>query len=162
MKKWTFILIVIAVIWMGIILLFSSRQSNETTIDSHKIVITVGHILHADFDEWSQEDIDAYVAKMNYPIRKLAHLTEYTILGILLCIAVIAFMEKPKPFSFMIPWTIGTLYAVTDEVHQLFVSGRDGKITDVLLDSIGVLLGTMIVHGIALLIFKRHEKNVNI
>ncbi|MBO5238190.1 MAG: VanZ family protein [Lachnospiraceae bacterium] len=157
MKKWTFILIVIAVLWMCVILILSSRQSNETTIDSHKIVIAVGHILHADFDEWSQEEIDAYVAKMNYPIRKLAHLTEYTILGMLLCIVGIAIEGKPRPYVWMLPWIIATFYAVTDEVHQLFVVGRDGKITDVLIDSIGILSGTMIVYGISLLIVRIHK-----
>lgn len=162
MKKWTFILIVIVVLWMGVILLFSNRQSNETTKDSYRIVITVGHILHADFDEWSQEEVNAYVAKMNYPIRKLAHLTEYTILGMLLCMVVIVIAEKPKPYVWILPWLIGTLYAVIDEVHQLFVVGRDGKITDVLIDSIGVLLGTVIVYGIALLIVKIHKRNVNV
>lgn len=40
-----------------------------------------------------------------------------------------------------VAWLIATAYAATDEVHQLFVPGRGGQVTDVLLDSAGALLG---------------------
>ena len=36
---------------------------------------------------------------------------------------------------------IGSCYAASDEIHQLFVSGRAGMISDVLIDSVGVLVG---------------------
>ena len=40
---------------------------------------------------------------------------------------------------------IGVIYASTDEIHQVFVPGRGPLITDVILDSIGVLTGIFIV-----------------
>ena len=40
-------------------------------------------------------------------------------------------------FSFL----LGVEYATLDEIHQLFVDGRSGQITDVFIDSIGILLG---------------------
>ena len=36
---------------------------------------------------------------------------------------------------------IGVIYAVSDELHQLFVNGRSGKIIDVVIDSIGIFTG---------------------
>ncbi len=36
---------------------------------------------------------------------------------------------------------IGILYAISDEIHQLFVPGRSGKVTDVIIDSLGILTG---------------------
>ena len=40
---------------------------------------------------------------------------------------------------------IGIVYASSDEIHQRFVSGRSGQITDVMIDSFGVLFGILIV-----------------
>lgn len=41
-------------------------------------------------------------------------------------------------------WALATAYAATDEVHQIFVAGRSGMFTDVLLDSAGVLAGVLL------------------
>ena len=37
------------------------------------------------------------------------------------------------------------LYACTDELHQLFVSGRSGQFTDVLIDTLGALFGCLLL-----------------
>ena len=46
----------------------------------------------------------------------------------------------------LIPWGIAALYAVTDEFHQLFVPGRSGQFSDVVLDSAGALAGLLYWH----------------
>lgn len=53
-------------------------------------------------------------------------------------------------FSFL----IGVEYAALDEIHQLFVEGRSGQVTDVLIDSIGIFLGICFV----LIIYKIVQK----
>jgi VanZ family protein len=68
-------------------------------------------------------------------LRKLAHLTEYAILGVLLARAVGAL---PAAVA------LGTAYAVTDEIHQTFVDGRRGAPLDVLIDAVGVVLGVFV------------------
>ena len=40
-----------------------------------------------------------------------------------------------------LPWLIAALYAASDEIHQLFVPGRSGQLSDVILDSAGALAG---------------------
>ena len=40
---------------------------------------------------------------------------------------------------------MGISYAISDEIHQLFVSGRAGQVQDVIIDSIGVILGICIL-----------------
>lgn len=68
-------------------------------------------------------------------LRKLAHLTEYAILGALLARA----LATPA-------WALalGTLYAVSDEVHQSFVRGRHGVWYDVAVDAVGVASGVVL------------------
>ena len=51
--------------------------------------------------------------------------------------------EKGRELLF--PWVIAAAYAATDEFHQLFVPGRSGQISDVVLDSAGALAGLLIL-----------------
>jgi VanZ family protein len=73
-------------------------------------------------------------------LRKLAHTAEYAVLGLLLLRA----LGRELPAV-----AIGVAYAVTDEVHQTFVSGRHGAAYDVLIDAAGVLLGVYVVSRLA-------------
>jgi len=65
-------------------------------------------------------------------LRKLAHVTEYAILGALLLRA----LERPLP-----AFAVGVLYAASDEVHQHFVSGRHASPVDVAIDAAGIAIG---------------------
>ena len=89
-------------------------------------------------------------------IRKSAHFLEYMILGICFGVNVRDWMERraanlSRMKMVMIPWALSTVYAVTDEIHQAFVPGRDCALIDVGIDSAGALIGSMLV----LLILKR-------
>ena len=68
-------------------------------------------------------------------LRKIAHAGEYGILAALLVRA----LRRPW-------WavTLAVLYAISDEVHQSFVAGREGAVLDVVIDSIGVVVGTVL------------------
>jgi VanZ family protein len=41
--------------------------------------------------------------------------------------------------------TLSLLYAFSDETHQLFVPGREGKLSDVGIDAIGIAIGVIVV-----------------
>ena len=44
----------------------------------------------------------------------------------------------------IIPWLTGTVYAATDEFHQMFVPGRSCELRDIMIDSCGVAAGTLL------------------
>ena len=67
-------------------------------------------------------------------LRKIAHLSEYAILGALLLRAI----QRPA-----VAILVGALYAVTDEFHQHFVRGRHAAWYDVLIDTVGVTIGVL-------------------
>ena len=84
-------------------------------------------------------------------VRKLAHVTEYLVLGLCLMVNVLDLRktrEGKKPRDRRrsaitdcgIAWAVGTIYAVTDEFHQTLVPGRSGEVLDVCIDAAGVLL----------------------
>ena len=78
--------------------------------------------------------------------RKLAHFTEYAILGFL---AARAFRTSPRPAIssrwFLISLTLIVVYALMDEYHQTFVPTRTGTIYDSLIDIAGGLTALLLV-----------------
>ncbi|MDP1629439.1 MAG: VanZ family protein [bacterium] len=81
--------------------------------------------------------------KTDFALRKLAHLAEYGILAILWIRALTAAgLPRRRAFLFSILFCVA--FAISDEIHQLYVPGREGKIYDVLIDAAGVILGAYI------------------
>jgi VanZ family protein len=68
-------------------------------------------------------------------LRKLAHLSEYAFLGMLLARAV-------RRLALAVG--LAAAYAVTDEIHQTFVQGRHGAPLDVAIDTVGALVGVLV------------------
>jgi VanZ family protein len=80
--------------------------------------------------------LDSGLGTWDTVLRKLAHLAEYAVLGALLYRAL---RREPAAIA------LGSLYAVTDEVHQAFVSGRQGSPLDWLIDTVGVVAGVLLL-----------------
>jgi VanZ family protein len=68
-------------------------------------------------------------------LRKIAHASEYAVLAALLVRA----LRQPA-----IAGLLAVAYSISDEIHQSFVSGRHGAPVDVLIDSVGVLVGVFL------------------
>jgi VanZ family protein len=68
-------------------------------------------------------------------LRKIAHAAEYAILAALLVRA----LRRPG-----LAIALGVAYAISDEIHQSFVTGREGAPLDVVIDSVGVVVGALV------------------
>ena len=76
-------------------------------------------------------------------LRKAAHIFEFAVLAILLLRVGLRKERKIKrKYVYLVALVFGLIYAVLDEYHQTFVIGREGSVKDVLIDSLGVILGT--------------------
>ena len=96
---------------------------------------------------------------MQHIVRKCAHFTEYMVLGLMLRLCLESWFGRKvrKSRSLTIAgFCGGTIYACTDEFHQLLIEGRSGQWSDVLVDGSGVLLGVLIA---ALLIRRINRRN---
>ncbi len=86
------------------------------------------------------------LAVVHFITRKIAHFTEYAILGFL---AARAFRTSPRPAIsqrwFLICVTLIVVYALVDEYHQSFVPSRTASIFDSLIDMAGGLTALIIV-----------------
>lgn len=93
--------------------------------------------------EYAEQSV--FIFLVDTYIRKIAHFTIYTVLGIFLFSAALNVERGALYKKALISMSIGLLYSMTDEFHQLFVAGRSGEITDVLIDFGGVVIGTVSV-----------------
>ena len=84
----------------------------------------------------SVPSLSTHLGTWDLVLRKLAHAAEYAVLGFLLLRAL---GRESAALA------VGIAYAASDEVHQHFVSGRQGSPLDVLLDSVGVAVGVYAV-----------------
>ena len=83
-------------------------------------------------------------------LRKLAHFTEFTCLGLLLSWLVRMLLEK-KWQHLLVPLFAGIAAAAMDETIQLFVPDRGPAIKDVGIDTLGIVLGIVIISLIRIL-----------
>lgn len=155
----------LTILWMIIIFSFSVRTGTVSTGDSHNVGIFIGSTFIPGFDSWTEERQISFAEKIDHPVRKTAHASEYAVLGFLIAGASVYIKKYKKDknienrtvadtgikyvYGFMssryrTAWLLGTFYAASDEFHQLFVPGRSGQVTDVLIDSAGVLVGVLL------------------
>ena len=135
------------------------KQTQSGRLSKRQIVFLVLSVLFAIMifcfsarnGEESTEAQLAFAAKVDHPIRKLAHATEYAVFAMLLC-GVWLDVRRKRKVSALFAWGTATVYAATDEFHQLFVPGRSGQVKDVLLDSCGAAVGVLILMLVAALI----------
>ena len=94
--------------------------------------------------------------KIEHVIRKLAHFSLYTLVGIL-SMSLMSTYKIKQLKRIGISLGIGILYAISDEFHQSFVPGRGPMVSDVFIDTFGVVFG-FVVSMVFIKIFWR-EKN---
>lgn len=133
--------IIFLIVWMIFIFYMSSLSATTSASQSNKIASNLCNL----FKGLNQNTV-------NFLVRKCAHFTEYLILG-LLCLNMI----KSFGLKSFLAIIICILYAISDELHQLFVIGRSCELRDVFIDSLGSVSGIIIYN----LIEKRKNAKKN-
>lgn len=135
---------ILTAICMAIIFYFSSRPANQSAGQSSVVTLFLQKLFHTE-------------AITEHMVRKFAHFTEFAGLGFLINTALYYSIDKPKlPLGI----AIGSAYAGTDEIHQIFVDGRSCQFTDWALDTAGIVTGAIIFLILNLIIRKiiEHKK----
>ena len=92
----------------------------------------------------SEKTKNKIVEKTQPIIRKGAHLSIYTLVGIFIMSFISTYKIHLK-YKFLISILVGLVYASSDEIHQCFIPGRTASIIDVGIDTAGVFLGIILV-----------------
>lgn len=137
-------------LWSGVLILttwiflLSSQTARESKSLSGQTIRIVATAVIPDFEERSQQQQAKIVSAWQHMARKTAHALLYFGLG-LLCMTALLQYSLGMKLRFVIALGISIGYAVTDEIHQLFVDGRGGQLSDIGIDAGGSLVGVLVV-----------------
>lgn len=138
MRKKIKLLLLIA--WMLLIFYMSSCNGESSSGMSSGLLLMIARFLNI-------KDAVTFVANYSFIIRKLAHFSEFFILGLLMYINI----KNISSISILISIVLCFLYALSDEIHQLFVSDRVFALFDIMIDTLGSITGVCLTN----LIMKR-------
>lgn len=130
---------------MLFIFAMSSFGSDSSNAQSSQII----QVLHQVFPNLSSRTSGLDASVLTFIVRKTAHFTEYAILGVLFYFFYRQTLPQKNGLQlFVLAILSSFLYACTDEIHQLFVPGRSGQFTDVLVDTLGAFCGCLLLLAI--------------
>ena len=134
-----------AILMMYLIISFSGQngsQSGQLSLKVSKIsVLAYNKLFLKGYDNTT---LNSLIIDIHPYIRKLAHVSEYLLLSATVSFPLYVYRIR----GFMLTITAGifcVLFAICDEYHQSFILGRVASSRDVLIDSIGILVGIIIV-----------------
>lgn len=157
-RKWISVFVTLAIILtvavlinMAIIYFFSEESMEDSGNRSTGIVEKIMHLLHPDYDSLDWSTRMEIMASTHRLVRKLAHFAEFGLLGFLSA-WLVAYVNRRKKWirawlEWLIPIVFCLLYAISDEVHQIF-SNRGASAKDVVIDFAGAVTGILLLRAI--------------
>lgn len=145
MKK-NILRIILIILLLGtfyIIFGFSSQDGEKSGSISRRITEKIATLI-PQIQKENEIEKENIMNTMESIIRKMAHFSIYTVVGLLLMSLVSTYNIKEKN-RLIITLITGIIYASSDEIHQSFVPGRSPMITDVVIDTMGVILGILLI-----------------
>ena len=142
-RKWLIVYLWAQVIAVAAMIFFFSAQDGEDSMQaSGGVVDFLIRLLVPDFDGMAEGDRLAIYGRLQFLVRKAAHFTEFAMLGASLRLLFHALcLRRPS----LRAWITGTLYACSDELHQMLTGARSAMWQDVCIDSAGVLAAVLLV-----------------
>lgn len=134
---------------MALIFFFSSQTAEKSSYTSTGVTLEIARFLTRFISNITPEELVEYIHVL---VRKCAHFSLYFTLGVTASLFTVGWFGLKKLKQFAIAFGICVLYAISDEIHQIFVPGRACMFTDVLIDSAGSVLGCLVFFGIVMLV----------
>ena len=135
------IFLILTILWMSLIFFMSAQPAPESTETSLSVGQMICTVFVPGYKDMSTTEQMRLAKKIDHPVRKTAHATEYAILTVLVSLAIPYHGKR----NYLLSLCITVAYAASDEIHQYFVPGRACMATDVVIDSCGAFVGLLIV-----------------
>lgn len=149
--------IILVILWMLVIFSFSHESGSTSSNKSDGIASTLVNIISSiSSHDYSDSELVEVIDNCIVIVRKSAHFLEYFILGLLILNIIKDYKSLTVSYIF-VALLLCFIYASTDEIHQLFIPERSGRITDVLIDTFGGLCGILFYQIIYQKIFRRRK-----
>ena len=147
--------------WMVVIFLFSMQNADDSSSMSKGLLQWFLNTFYPHWEELSAARQQEVIDMIHTLFRKCGHFSEYAVLGILWTLNTrFEHWQKNhcRAWRIWLPFLLSLLYAISDEIHQLFVEGRSGEVRDVCIDFCGTTTGILILYGIVA-IFRHLRKS---
>lgn len=144
------VLLLLIVLNLSLIWVNSAKVSDDSNKASKSIAETVAKKVVRDYDTLPEEQQKNHVSKLNTKIRSMAHFGEFVPLGLLLYLLSLSlFSEKRSKwylplFSLLFSVVMAAIFALFDEIHQIFVSGRSFQLIDIAADTSGAFCASVL------------------
>lgn len=138
--------LVLSLAIMIYIFIMSCQSATVSTQSSGRVIRIIAKIFIADFESAPIEYQMNFINSLQFLVRKAAHFILYFSLGFSVCGCVLTFENTTKLYNSLVALAVSVLYAVSDEIHQIFVVGRSGQISDVFLDTCGIIFGILFMN----------------
>ncbi len=133
-----------------LIFVFSSFDATDSSAQSSTIVKFIKKNIFPDLSKLKNKtDVRIVNDTIAFIIRKGAHMTVYMLLGFF-SFASLWFIKNKKGRYFS-AIAVSAIYAISDEIHQMYVPGRSCEFRDVCIDTCGAAFGAVICLVIVLL-----------
>ncbi len=143
MKVFRIITIFLTLALCVTIFCLSAENATDSSATSRGIIKKVIALFIEDFETLSEAEQQEICAPFQFIVRKSAHFCLYFALGVLSFLSLVTY-NKTARFKITVSIVFSYMYAVSDEIHQLFVPGRSGELRDTLIDLCGAVLGVLI------------------
>lgn len=134
---------------MVIIFVLSAQDGRDSGGTSGGLTEFLLAIVGVDAESLSEAEF----TKIEAFVRTAAHFSEYALLSFLAAFLFDTYKIK-RIFSLLFAVAFSSIYAITDEIHQIFVPGRAAEISDWLVDAGGACVGAALA-VLMLVIVKR-------
>lgn len=139
---------VLIIINCMVIFNFSNKVADDSSKQSERIVNFISQIIPSIKNMPEPDKTNIMEGTLTTIVRKTAHFSIYTLLGLLSMNFMLTFKEKElSKFDLrcLIALAFCIFYAITDELHQYFIPGRSCELRDVCIDTLGATLGILLV-----------------
>ena len=134
--------VILLILWCLLIFYFSSQNGDVSSSSSSHVIDFFNKLFSINLYEFKYSIII---------VRKLAHMFLYFVLFLLSYNTSCNFKVKRE---YLYAFIFSLIYAITDEVHQLFIVERTFKIWDIVIDMFGSLIGVFVIKFINFLKLK--------
>ncbi len=147
----------ITLLIMTVVFLNSAKNADQSSGLSDAFTDKLFSVFVPDYGDMNTTEKLSLISEASFFIRKSAHFLSYFAMGLFCALAFNTYSLKLKT-KFISSVSVCVAFAVSDEIHQLFVAGRSGEIRDVFIDSSGILLAAALTLAIVCVKLKRKEK----
>ena len=140
---------ILVILGCFVIFKFSELSGLKSTKQSRGLTYNI--LKGLDGNKLSEKELEKLTKKVNPIVRKVAHFSIYMILAIFTYMFIEELNIKSKSEkerlrkNILYTCIFCIIYAIFDEIHQIYVPGRTGKPIDVIIDTLGACMGITII-----------------